>query len=198
MNYFFNAIYEVSDSWKEHDKLIGHAAVRFTALILLWSVIKFIFKNLFGNNLFYFLKQIVIPNKPTKYEMFSLQRSEYELSSFYNLYYFSQVGFYVLNVLIAEILIITGDGLGWLNLFFSFLPIMVDDYLAIHYYFEKFNHMKIWHRSKKLIFNILLFSFSIILLFSMGMMGLIFIYITITIMLLIINPNKNYFSINEL
>ena len=93
--------------------------------------------------------------------------------------------------MIAEICIVTGDKLHSLIIFFTLLPIMVDDYLAIHYYFEKFHHMNSWHRFKKNLFNIFLFSFSILSLISIKSYFLIFVYLIFTSVLYFLNPKES-------
>jgi hypothetical protein len=188
LNYYFNYSQNQSVEWKIHDKLIGHFSVRITSLILLMSIIRFTFKYVFGNKFIFFLKSLILPSKPTDIESYSLDRTEYNLNSYYSKYYFCQVGFYIVNVMIAEICIVTGDTLNSLAIFFTLLPIMVDDYLAIHYYFQKYGHMSNWHRIKKNIFNLFLFIFSIIPLYSLKMYFVLAGYVLIVLILFILNP----------
>ncbi|MFN5983607.1 MAG: hypothetical protein ACK479_09105 [Fluviicola sp.] len=189
-NTYLNIKNETFPNWTDEDKLLGHYSIKITALILLWSLLVFIFKHIYGRSYKLLFKHGLFPTKINYQEAYTLERDEYDINGYFSLYYFSQVGFYILNIFLAEILIISAGELKWLYIFFSLQPIIVDDYLVLHYYFEKGREMSRWHRIKKELFNIAMFTLSLILLVSNGWWILLIIYIVFSILLHIIYPDR--------
>jgi hypothetical protein len=189
-NTYLNIQNETFPNWTDEDKLLGHYSIKITALILLWNLLVFIFKHIYGRSFSLLLKHGLFPTKINYQDAYRLERDEYDINGYFSRYYFSQVGFYILNIFLAEILIISAGELKWLFIFFSLQPIIVDDYLVIHYYFERGSNMSLWHRSKKELFNLAMFSLSIILLVSNSWWILMSIYLIFSITLYLIYPDR--------
>ncbi|MDQ3111382.1 MAG: hypothetical protein M3R17_15960 [Bacteroidota bacterium] len=166
LNYVLNIYLPGStEEWLNNDKLIGHFSVRITAVILAWSILKFAFYTLYNGNIGTIIYGI-LPLKPRQVDRTRLGDVTGTRANYYDMYYFNQVGYYVLIVFTAEFLISTNDLNTATIILFAILPIMVDDYLAIHVYFKEYGKMDRWHRCKKLLFNIAMFIFSIITLLN--------------------------------
>jgi hypothetical protein len=189
-NTYINVTNRTFPNWSDEDKLLGHYSVKITALILLSSLLVFIFKHIYGRSFGLLFKHGLFPTKINYQEAYKLERDEYDISGYFSLYYFSQVGFYILNIFLAEILIISAGELKWLFVFFSLQPIIVDDYLVIHYYFERGSNMSKWHRLKKEVFNLAMFLLSLGLLISNGWWILMSVYLIFSITLYLIYPDK--------
>jgi len=187
INYYFNYGVLGTNDWIKEDKLIGHFAVRLTALLLIYSITKFALKNIYNNNVLGFIWDIFVPKEKSK-SFLNYDRKDTDIHDYFNLHYFSQIGFYILTIFVAEILIVEGDNLVLMSYFFAFLPIIVDDYIVIHYYFKRFNHMSIFHRRKIRIFNILLFSFSIFSIMLIENYLLMIIYLGLCLTLWLFSP----------
>jgi hypothetical protein len=153
----------ISNEWINKDKLVGQYSLRMTSLILMWSITKFCFKTIFnGELLMPFKYGILFTPKNPKVKLGNVTGYE---TNYYDIYYFNQIGFYILNVFVAEYLISISESNTLITGLFALLPIMVDDYLVIHVYFEKYGEMTGWHNIKKHTFNIILLAFSILSLY---------------------------------
>lgn len=185
-NYFANDIFQ----WKDHDKLIGHFSIRITALFLFYNVVKFTFKNVFGSSWKFLISYALFPIFPSRNEVFGMDRMDHDITSYYNRYYLAQLGFYILNVIVAEIVVVNFDSFNWLALIFAFLPVIVDDYSIMHDYFEKYGELMPQHRRKKNAFNLILFALSVIGLASLGNYFLLVCYVAFCVLLALLHPKS--------
>ncbi len=190
LNTYYNLTYDTVQSWSDKDKLLGNFSVKITAIIVLSSLLVFIFNHVYGGSFKLLLKYGVLPSKPSEYEAYKLQRNDYDITNYYSQYFFSQVGFYVLNIFFAEILIISVNELSSLFILFSLFPIIVDDYLVIHYYFERGSKMYWWHRLKKEGFNLLIFVLCCFFLLSNGWLIMLIIYLSMSCTLYYLYPDN--------
>jgi hypothetical protein len=189
-NYILNLnLFGYSSEWSKNDKLLGNFSVRITSLLLLWSILKFVYRSIFGSKLINHLVLGLFPidkMESRRKDIGSLTR----YTSYYDILYFSQVGFYILNVFIADFLI-SNTNFGLLtNILFILLPIMVDDFFVIHVYHQKFKYIDKWHQTKLLGFNSLLLISSIVALISDRHFLVLLIYVVLSTLLLIIITNK--------
>lgn len=165
-NYILNIReFGTNSEWLKNDKLIGYYSVRITSLILLWSINKFVFKTVFKNNFYKNFIYALFPIEPNKNETRNLgQFSVYYTNNFDSIY-FSQVGYYILNVFNAEYLLSNLNIDIFTSLLIFILPIMVDDFFVIHVYHKKTNSIDNWHIFKLYGFNALLFIASTLTLY---------------------------------
>lgn len=161
-NFLFNyQIFGTDSEWLKNDKLLGNFSLRFTSLILLWSILKFVYKNVFkedfANHIIYALLPID-PNKSSVKKLGQLTAYEY---NYFDSIYFAQIGFYILNVFSAEYLLSNLNIDFYTSFLFLILPVMVDDFFVIHVYHKRFNFIDNWHKIKLWGFNFLLLISSI-------------------------------------
>lgn len=190
LNTYYNLRFDTVESWSDKDKLLGNFSVKITAIIVLSSLLVFIFNHVYGGSFKLLLKYGILPSKPSEFEAYKLQRNDYDITNHYSQYFFAQVGFYVLNIFYAELLIISVNELSGLFILFSLFPIIVDDYLVLHYYYEKGAEMYWWHRVKKEGFNVLIFVLCIFFLISNGWWILLTIYLIMSMTLYILYPDN--------
>ncbi|MES2617328.1 MAG: hypothetical protein V4613_05590 [Bacteroidota bacterium] len=186
------------------NKSIGYIQIKITSLILMWNLLKFTFIFVFKGNFLEFFKDGFFNTKDNSHNHDSMYYNSFKAktlggfldsdSNYYNNYYFNQVGFYVINIFAAEYLISVLDFNSMANILFIFLPIMVDDYLVMHVYFEKTGSMDNWHRIKKNLFNVALFILSAASLSIGGHIITLTIYIVFSMLFIVfylINESKN-------
>lgn len=190
INSYFNLYFNTFPNWIEKDKLLGNYSLKISGLIILMSLLLFIFRFVYGGRISLFLKYAFLPSKPDNREVYQLERKEYNINDIYSKQYISQVGFYILNIFISEILIIKVEELNFLFILFTILPIFVDDYLVLHYYISNGSRINIWHYIKKIFFNFILFISAMIFLIINGWWVLLLLYIIFSLILYFLNPLK--------
>lgn len=184
-NYLLNiSNFGIDSNWLDNDKLIGNFSIRITSIILFWSILNFAYKSIFSRNFLVHIINAILPvEQSSDSHSKNLGKLTDSYTDFFDLLYFSQVGFYILNVFSAEYLISRLNIDVYSSFLFLILPIIVDDFLAIHVYHKKFNFIDDWHRIKIVGFNILLYSFSTLSLIFEKQYLFLGIYIFLTTIL---------------
>lgn len=191
LNYYFNyKSFGLNSDWTNSDKLIGHFSVRITSIILLWSIAKFVYRSIFSKNFIVHIIAGILPVEPSDNYSKQLGQLTGNYPNYFDLLYFSQVAYYILNVFSAEFLISNFNLDFFASTLFLLLPIMVDDFFAIHVYHKKFNYIDKWHQIKLVGFNILLFLFSISALIRDHHYVFLSIYVLITAILYLLGNQK--------
>jgi hypothetical protein len=186
-NYWINfSVYGYYSEWTTQDKLIGSYAVRITSLLLFWSILKFVYKGILNERILEHAINGFLPIDPVNSEKRRLGKLTGTNSKYFDNIFFTQVGFYILNVFTAEYLVSNLDIDRLTTILFLLLPFMVDDFFVIHVYHKKFNYIENWHAIKIWGFNILLFIFSIAALYIDLHFIILVIYILISLILFLI------------
>ncbi|MDQ1159644.1 hypothetical protein QE422_000012 [Chryseobacterium sp. SORGH_AS 447] len=190
LNFVINIYYLGYDGeWINQDKLVGYYSIRITSIILLFSLLTFIYKTIFHGNIIYALILGLLPLENKLYDTRNIA-SLYGLDSdYYDKIYFLQLGFYILSIFISQFLISNNSIDFYSSIIFLVSPIIVDDFLVIHVYHKKFGYIDKLHNAKINGFNIILFISSITTLHIEKKSLLLIFYIIFSIIFLIIFVN---------
>lgn len=190
LNFLINSYYlGYEGDWINQDKLVGYYSIRITSIILLFSLLTFIYKTIFQGNIIYALILGLLPLENKLYDTRSIA-SLYGLDSdYYDKIYFLQLGFYILSIFISQFLISNNSIDFYSSIIFLVSPIIVDDFLVIHVYHKKFGHIDKWHNIKIHGFNIVLFISSITTLYIEEKLLVLIFYVIFSIIFLSIFIN---------
>lgn len=189
-NFVINIFYlGYNTDWMNQDKLLGYYSIRITSIILLFSLLKFIYKTIFQGNLIYAIILGFLPLENKLYDTRTIA-SLYGLDSdYYDKIYFLQLGFYIMSIFISQFLISNNSIDFYSSIIFLVSPIIVDDFLVIHVYHKKFGYIDKWHNFKIQGFNIVLLISSIITLYIENRDLLLSLYVVFSIIFLLIFVN---------
>jgi hypothetical protein len=101
----------------------------------------------------------------------------------YSTTFIAQIGFYILNVSIAEFSLIFQDESFFRTLLNFALAFIVDDYIIIHSYSNELNKVLYWHNRRIDIFNAILFLGGCAILISLSFTLLALAYAILSIIL---------------
>lgn len=190
LNFLINSYYlGYEGDWINQDKLVGYYSIRITSIILLFSLLTFIYKTIFQGNIIYALILGLLPLENKLYDTRSIA-SLYGLDSdYYDKIYFLQLGFYILSIFISQFLISNNSIDFYSSIIFLVSPIIVDDFLVIHVYHKKFGHIDKWHNLKIHGFNAVLFISSITTLYIEKKLLVLIFYVIFSIIFLSIFVN---------
>lgn len=192
INFLVNeSMYGLQSEWLNTDKLIGNYSVRITSILLLWNITKFVYISVFKEK---FFSQLIVGLLPIDPNISEHNKNLGELTSnrtnFFDIIFFTQVAFYILNVFTAEFLVSNANIDRLSNFLTLLLPIMVDDFFAIHVYHKRYNYIDRWHSIKISMFNALLFISSIFALWSDSHFSFLVIYIATSLFIYAIYKSK--------
>lgn len=178
-----NTIYNISihndiNSWYSEDKQLGFFAIRISSLILFFHLIRFMVRYVFQSKLMEVLMLTFKPRSTLKTKTVALSDNEYSTV------FFAQLGFYILNVSVAEISILF-QGKQFFRTILDFaLVFIIDDYMIIHEYAKKFKTILKWHKRRIFLFNTVLVITSFITLLQLNLVVYILVYLFVALILL--------------
>ncbi|MHA8064474.1 hypothetical protein [Aquirufa aurantiipilula] len=183
-NFVVNNFSEKSDSWMTMDKLIGYFPIRLTSIVLLITVLKFNFENLFKGSIKNMFIKFLSPKIHFDYS------SNYDsIIEYFNVRLISQIGFYTINIMVYEVLLFYN--MDFFTPVLIIVPLIADDFLVVHYYHKIHNSIYWWHEFKITILNISLFFTSAILLLYNHLYLYSVIYLTLSIVFFLSRGVKN-------
>lgn len=181
-----NTIYNIRihgdiNKWYTTDKQLGFFAIRLSSLVLLYHLMRFLLKNVFHTQLKELMLLTFQPKGKLNTKSVALSDDEYSTI------FFAQLGFYILNVSVAELSILfQGEKIYRTILDFS-LVFIIDDFMIINEYSKKFGQILKWHRLRISIANAVLFVGGVITLIQLNLIWYLLLYISISIILLYVS-----------
>lgn len=163
--------------WYEADKQLGVFALRLASLILFFHIFSYISKNVMKSNIFQVILAGISPYHQADIKHTALSERLYSTT------FIAQIGFYILNVSIAEFSLIFKDESFFRTLLNFALAFIVDDYIIIHSYSNELNKVLYWHNRRIDIFNAILFLGGCAMLISLGFTLLALAYAILSIIL---------------
>lgn len=185
-----NSYYNLSMSqrlitWYQADSQIGAFALRVASLLLFYHVFSFTAKHVLKTNLINVFYAGISSTKHFILKQTALSDRAYSTT------FICQVGFYAINVAIAEFSLIFQDKSTYLTIMNFALAFIVDDYIIIHNYSNKFNKILKGHKLRITIFNILLLGVGVGTLISLKEYFIAVIFFIVSIIL------AQYFYTNQ-
>ena len=163
--------------WYETDNQLGVFALRLASLILFFHTFSFISKNVLKSTFLHLIFAGISP-------MHHAELHKTVLSDrFYSTTFLAQIGFYILNITVAEFSLIFQQENTYRVLLNFALAFIVDDYIIIHDYSNKLNKVLSKHNRRIDIFNFILFLGGTATLFSLSFKLMATIYIIISFFL---------------
>ncbi len=163
--------------WYKQDKLLGIFAYRLSSIILLYHLSAFIIKYVLKDNLFSSVLASIIPKYESRSRLNILSDKEYSTT------FLPQIGFYILNLSIAEISIVIQEHNIFRDIIGFALFFIIDDYVIIHDYSKKLGHILYWHMFRIRLFNIILFIGGILILLSLKLYFILLLYVLVSFLL---------------
>ena len=184
-----NTIYNVRvhgdiNKWYTTDKQLGFFAIRLSSLILLFQLLKFMLKNVFQTQLRELMLLTFQPKGTLKTQTVALSDEEHSTI------FFAQLGFYILNVSVAELSILfQGEKIYRTILDFA-LVFIIDDFMIIHAYSQKFRQILKRHKLRISVANAVLFLGGVVTLIQLNLIWYLLVYISVSFILLYISRSN--------
>ena len=173
------------EQWITKENVLGILPIRLSSLLILYYLLTYIYSEVLHRKLFHFLLLGIFPVRTIKYydETISFNKQE--------TLFFSQIGFYILNIALAEFFII----INFKNLYLSILNFTIlfilDDFKIINDYSNGMSRVMRSHFWRILIFNLIMLVSATTLLITKDYYWILAIYI------LLVGILGRYYLINS-
>jgi hypothetical protein len=150
-----NSIYSLNSNnrildWYNTDIQLGVFALRLASIILFFHIATYIIKNVLRSNVFEVTLAGIFPHLKADVKQTALSERVYSTT------FIAQIGFYVVNVSIAEFSLIFQEKNLFRTLLSFALAFIVDDYVIIHNYSNSLNKVLASHNRRIDLFNLIL------------------------------------------
>ncbi|KIC00761.1 hypothetical protein OA88_17740 [Flavobacterium sp. JRM] len=177
----FNGLHNLLNSgiseWITKENVLGILPIRISSIFIVYYLLTYIYSEVLHKKPGHFLLLGVLPIR-----QISDYRGQISFAKRETLF-FSQIGFYILNIALAEFFII----IGFKNIFLSILNFSIlfilDDFKIINDYSNGLQRVMKWHFIRICFFNLLMLMVAILLLTSRDYYWLLLIYLALCIIL---------------
>lgn len=104
--------------------------------------------------------------------------------------FLAQIGFYILNLTVAEVSILFKEQAVYRTVLDFALVFIVDDYIIIHNYSNKLEKILVAHKWRIAFFNLVLTVGAVATLVSLNLYGYLIVYLTIALLLLFVTETN--------
>lgn len=188
-NAYFNIVAVGFKPWFSQENILGIFPLRVSSIIILVYLLSYIYSHVLDKNLKRFLLLGLLPirNLKTGGGRYSFDKRE--------TLFFCQISFYILSIALAEIALIGGIESVYIKVLNFSLLFIIDDYIIIYGYTERFRSVIRNHFLRVQFFNILIFTVGVIILLRNEFFIATTLYLIITGVLLYFYV-KNHIYIN--
>jgi hypothetical protein len=178
----FNSIYSLNSNtklldWYQTDIQLGVFALRLASLILFFHIASYIIKNVLKSNVLEVALRGILPHQVADIKPTALSDRVYSTT------FIAQIGFYVINVSIAEFSLIFEEKSLFRALLNFALAFIVDDYVIIHDYSNSMNKVLSSHIRRVDFFNMILLIGGCATLISLKFYFFTILYLLVTLFL---------------
>lgn len=158
------------EQWITKENVLGILPIRLSSLLILYYLLTYIYSEVLHKKLPHFLLLGIFPFRTIKYydETISFNKRE--------TLFFSQIGFYILNIALAEFFIIINFKNVYLSILNFTILFILDDFKIINDYSNGMSRVMRSHFLRILVFNLVMLLSAIILLISKDYYWILVIY----------------------
>jgi hypothetical protein len=154
----YNLLSSSLTSWISKENILGILPIRISSLLIIVYLLSYIYKEVLDRNIVAFLLIGILPIRSLPYYKGNINFEKRETL------FFSQISFYILNIALAEFLIIIGYKSLYLSILNFAILFILDDFKIINDYSQGFRKVLTWHFMRVWLFNIIMMVFAVILL----------------------------------
>jgi hypothetical protein len=177
----FNGLHNLMNTgiseWITKENVLGILPIRISSILIVYYLLTYIYSEVLHKKISSFLLLGILPirNIPEYHGQISFAKRE--------TLFFSQIGFYIVNIALAEYFIIIGIKNIFLSLLNFLILFILDDFKIINDYSNGLQRVMKWHFIRICAFNFLMLLVAILLLTSRDYYWILSIYLALFIIL---------------
>jgi len=159
-NGFHNLINNGVSEWITKENVLGILPIRLSSIMIVYYLLTYIYAEVLNKKLGNFILLAILPIRHISNYHTSINFSKSETL------FFAQIGFYIINIALAEFFIIIGFKSVYLSILNFTILFILDDFKIINDYSNGMQRVMPWHFIRICIFNVIMLMVAITLLFS--------------------------------
>lgn len=176
-NGFHNLVNTGISAWISKENILGILPIRISSILILIYLSSYIYSEVLNKQFFHFLVLGILPYRKISKYYSSINFEKRETL------FFSQIGFYILNIALAELFIIIGYKSVYLSILNFAILFILDDFKIINDYSDGLRKVMPFHFWRIWLFNLLMLVVAIILLTKKEYYYVLAIYILFSFIL---------------